>query len=398
MLDATANETAAAASPFSDFAAPYVAEYAGVVPGGEITLSLIAFSILAVIFYTVVMAVFQAIKMMTKKTKTSLDDHIIANLRRPMKWLSVILAAYLSLQLFYPEFNLWGHGLDNVFTIIFLIAGTYTLNGIFSAFMGWYAEEMAPKTESKFDDEIFPLFKKVGTALIYVIGFTIVLSTMGVEVSALIAALGVGGIAIALALQDTLGNFFAGVHLLADRPVRPGDYIKVEGTEVMGNIEEIGWRSTRVRTWDNNIVYVPNSKMSASIIINYYNPNEEIAYAMTFGVSYDDEPEDVIKGLWEALKRTAKATGKIVGVDASTIRADSFGDSAVNYKVIVKIPMYGDRFGVQGEMVKHIFYVFKERGITIPYPTRTLYLQNEKGGIVEKKPPVKMKKGGKRAA
>ena len=391
MLNET-NETVAAVSgpsPLSEYVAPYVAEYADVIPGGNVTLSVIAFAILAIIFYTVVMAAFKAIKLMTSKTKTSLDDHVIKNLRRPMKWVSILLAAYLSLQLFYPALNLGGHGLDNIFTILFLIVGTYTVNGLFGAFMGWYAEEMAPKTDSKFDDEIFPLFKKIGSALIYVVGLTIVLSTMGIEVSALIAALGVGGLAVALALQDTLSNFFAGVHLLADRPVRPKDYIKIDGTDVVGTIEEIGWRSTRIRTWDNNIVYVPNSKMSSSILINYFNPNEEMGYAMSFGVSYDDDPEKVEKALWEALKKTAKKTKKIVDLDKSTIRPNDFLDSAVEYKVIVKLPVYGDRFGVKGELVKQIFYEFKKKGISIPYPTRTLYM-HEAGE--EKEPQKKGKK------
>jgi len=146
---------------------------------------------------------------------------------------------------------------------------------------------------------------------------------------------------------------------------------------VVGTIEEIGWRSTRIRTWDNNIVYVPNSKMSSSILINYFNPNEEMGYAMSFGVSYDDDPEKVEKALWEALKKTAKKTKKIVDLDKSTIRPNDFLDSAVEYKVIVKLPVYGDRFGVKGELVKQIFYEFKKKGISIPYPTRTLYMQEE---------------------
>ncbi len=354
--------------------AAYVSQYSEVMPGGEITLSIISFAILAIVFYTVAMGIFRTTKMLTGKTKTTLDDHLVAHLRRPVKWLSIILAGYLALQIFYPWFSLLDFTTDQIFIILFLLAGTYTLNSIFHALMDWYAEEVAPKTDSKFDDEIFPLFKKVGSVMIYVVGFTIILGQFGVEISALIAVLGVGSLAVALALQDTLGNFFAGVHLLADRPVRPGDYVKVDGTDIIGTIEEIGWRSTRIRTWDNNIVYVPNTKMSSSILVNYFNPKEEMGYAMTFGVSYDDDPEVVIKALWEALKRTAKSTKKIVEPETATVRADSFGDSAVNYKVIVKIPVYGDRFGVQGEMVKQIFYVFKEKGISIPYPTRTLYM------------------------
>jgi len=365
--------------------AAYVGQYSEVVPGGETTLSILSFAIMAIIFYSLAMTIFRTTKMLTKKTKTTIDDHLMANLRRPIKWISVILAAYLALQIFYPGFSLLEYNTDQIFIILFLIVGTYTLNSVFHALMDWYAEEVAPKTDSKFDDEIFPLFKKVGSAMIYVVGLTVILGQFGVEIGALIAVLGVGSLAVALALQDTLGNFFAGVHLLADRPVRPGDYIKVDGTDIIGTIEEIGWRSTRIRTWDNNIVYVPNSKMSSSILVNYFNPNEEMGYAMSFGVSYEDDPEEVIKALWEALKRTAKKTNKIVEPESSTVRADEFGDSAVNYKVIVKIPIYGDRFGVKGEMVKQIFYVFKERGISIPYPTRSLYM-HEAG---KEKEPVK---------
>lgn len=370
-----------------------VEQYASMVPGGQPGVALISFAILSLVFYTAVMSLFSTVSMLTRKTKTTLDDHLIKNLRRPLKWLSVIFAAYLSLETFYPGLVIAGHGIETIFTAIFIIAGTYTTNAIFSALMDWYAQEVAPKTDSKFDDEIFPLFRKVGSVLIYVFGLTILMGSLGMEVSALVAALGVGGLAVALALQDTLGNFFAGVHLLADRPVRPQDYVKIDGTDIMGTIEEIGWRSTRIRTWDNNVVYIPNTKMSQSIIINYYNPGQEMGYAMGFGVSYDDDPEEVIEALWEALKRTAKKTGKIMDVEKSTIRANDFLDSAIDYKVIVKIPVYGDRFGVHGELVKQIYYVFKEKGITIPYPTRTLYMQ-EPG----KKPPKKSvgRKRGKR--
>ena len=372
--------------------AVYMSQYSDAVPGGEVALSIISFVVLAIIFYTMAMAIFKTTKMLTGKTKTTLDDHLMSNMRRPIKWVSIVLAAYLALQIFYPEFGILEYSTDQIFIILFLILGTYTVNAIFSAMMGWYAEEVAPKTDSKFDDEIFPLFKKLGSALIYVIGITVVLAQFGVEISALIAVLGVGSLAVALALQDTLGNFFAGVHLLADRPVRPGDYVKIDGTTILGTIEEIGWRSTRIRTWDNNIVYVPNTKMSSSILINYFNPQEEMGYSMSFGVSYDDDPEDVMKALWEALKRTSKKTKKIVDFENSTIRPNAFLDSAVEYKVIIKIPVYGDRFGIQGELVKQIFYVFKEKGISIPYPTQTLYM-HEAG---KEKEPQKMSKKRKR--
>jgi small-conductance mechanosensitive channel len=375
-----------------------IEEYASMVPGGQPGVAIVSSAILSVLFYSVAMGVFSTVSMLTSKTKTRLDDYLIKALRRPLKILSVFSAIFISMQTFYSGFMLFEYSTNTIFRILFIIAISYTVDKVFSAFMKWYQRDVAPKTDSKFDDEIFPLFAKIGRALIYVFGLIILLSEMGVEITAFIAALGVGGLAVALALQDTLANFFAGVHMLADRPVRPGDYIKIDGTGVIGTIEEVGWRSSKIRTWDNNVVYVPNTKMSQSIIINYFNPNEEMGYAMSFTASYDDEPDKVVEALWEALRETSKKTGKIVELDKSAVRTNAFLDSAIEYKVVVKIPVYGDRFGIQGELTRQVYYVFKKRGITIPFPTRTLYMEKGADSKPAKK-TVKMKKGrGKRAA
>ncbi len=369
-----------------------IEEYTSMIPGGQPGVAIVSSVILSILFYTVAMGAFSTISMLTSKTKTRLDDYLIKGLRRPIKIISVLLAVFFSMQTFYSGFMLFEYSTSTIFRILFILVISYTTDKIFSAVMKWYGRDIAPKTTSKFDDEIFPLFAKIGRTLIYTFGIIILLSEMGVEITAFIAALGVGGLAIALALQDTLANFFAGVHMLADRPIRPGDYIKLDSTEVIGTIEEVGWRSTRIRTWDNNVVYVPNTKMSQSIIINYFSPNQEMSYAMSFTASYDDEPKKVKKVLWEALRETAEETGKILKVDESVIRTNSFLDSAIEYKVIVKIPAYTDRFTVQGEMNQKIYYMFKKGGITIPFPTRTLYMQNGADAKPAKK-TVKIKKG-----
>ncbi|MBN2122229.1 mechanosensitive ion channel family protein [Candidatus Micrarchaeota archaeon] len=371
-------------------------EYISMVPGGELGITLVSSAVLSALFYSVVMALFSTAKMLTKKTKTRLDDYLISGLRRPLKILSILLAVFISMQTFYAGFMLFEYSTSTVFTLLFILAATYAVDKTFAAFMRWYGEEVAPKTDSKFDDEIFPLFAKIGRSLIYIFGIIVLLGQMGIEITAFVAALGVGSLAIALALQETLANFFAGVHLLADRPVRPGDYIKLDGTEVIGTIEEVGWRSTRIRTWDNNIVYIPNSKMAQSIIINYFNPNSEMGYAMSFTASYEDEPDKVIDALWEALRAAAKKTGKVVNLDESVIRTNSFLDSAVEYKVVVKIPVYGDRFALQGELTRQVYYTFAKKGISIPFPTRTLYMEGSDAKPAKK--TMKMKKGGKRPA
>ncbi len=366
--------------------------YAEVIPGGHAGAFVIAFAIFAFVFYTVAMVVFQAIKMLTTKTKTTLDDILIDRAKRPMKIFSILLSAYISLLWFYPGFEIAGHGTESIFIVLFIIAGTYSVDRIADGLMIWYGKEMAPKTESKFDDEVYPLFRKIARVLIYVVGLIILLSKLGIEISAFVAGLGIAGLAVALALQDTLTNFFAGVYMLADKPIKPGDYIKMEdATGVEGNVEDVGWRSTRIRTIAGNIIFVPNSKMAQSTITNFYSPMQEMSHTLVINASYKDEPEKVLASLKAAVNNVAKRTEKIVKPETATLRADKFGESSIEYKVIVSIATYTDKFPVQGELVKEIYYQFKKDGISIPFPTRTVYLEGDSG---EKK-EFKIRKGRK---
>jgi small-conductance mechanosensitive channel len=271
-----------------------------------------------------------------------------------------------------------------MFSVVVLI------DGIVDGGIAWYGKEIAPKTASKFDDEIFPLFRKIARVLVYVIGLLIILSDLGVEIAPLIAGLGIAGLAVALALQDTLGNFFSGVYMLADKPIRPNDYIKLENG-VEGTVVEVGWRSTKILTLDNNYVFVPNSKVAQSTITNYYSPEERMGFVMEFSASYDDEPEKVVDALLEAAKEVEKRTGKTSSSAAPAwARPDSFGESSINYKVGVQVLTYTDRFPVKGEMIKEVYKQFKARGITIPYPTRTVYLKGNEG---EEKKEIRIRKG-----
>jgi len=126
----------------------------------------------------------------------------------------------------------------------------------------------------------------LGKALIILIGLLIAMDSLKISITPLLTTLGIGGLAVALAFKDTLANFFAGLYILADRPIRLGDYIKLEGGPE-GYVESIGWRSTRMRTLFNNIVVIPNSKVSESIITNYFLPERRVSLVLNIGVSYD---------------------------------------------------------------------------------------------------------------
>lgn len=349
-------------------------------PGGQITLAAVVFAVSAIVLYSLVVLLIKIFKKVSSKTKTTLDDVIADRVRRPFKIIAIIAAAYIAAQVAYPGATILGHSAFEIFKILMIAAAVILIDSVVDGAMLWYGREIAPKTSTKFDDEIFPLFRKIARVLIYMLGIIIILSELGVEIAPLVAGLGIAGIAVALALQDTLGNFFAGVYILADKPIRPNDYIKIEDVNVEGTVIEIGWRSTKILTLANNYVYVPNSKMAQSVITNFYSPEARIGYVMDFSASYEDEPEKVVEALLEAAKEVEKRTGKIVSAAAPPwARADSFGESAINYKVGVQVPTYTDRFAVKGEMIKEVYHQFRKRGIQIPYPTRTVFLKDEGG-------------------
>jgi small-conductance mechanosensitive channel len=138
------------------------------------------------------------------------------------------------------------------------------------------------------------------------------LESLGVPVAPLLTTLGIGSLAVALALQDTLANFFAGLHLLADRPVRPGDYIKVHDGEE-GYVETIGWRSSRLRTTKNNIVVVPNQKLSQAILTNFHLPVTSVTMTVALTLAADSDPEAVDRHLNDELAQAVAALGDTHG-------------------------------------------------------------------------------------
>jgi small-conductance mechanosensitive channel len=213
---------------------------------------------------------------------------------------------------------------------------------------------------------------------ILVIGFLIILSTLGVSIAPLLTALGVGGLAVALALKDTLENLFAGIHILMEKSLRVGDYIRLE-TGQEGYIEDITWRTTRVRMLPNNMVVIPNSKLSQSVVINYNLPEKNMSLQIPVGVSYASDPERVEQILVEEAK---KAVGEIPGLladpEPSARFIPGFGDSSLDFTLTCQVREISDQYPVQHELRKRIFKRFRQEGIEIPFPHRTVYIREEK--------------------
>jgi len=205
-------------------------------------------------------------------------------------------------------------------------------------------------------------------------GIMILLDNLGISLTAVWTTLGVGSVAIALALQDTLSNFFAGIYLRLDAPVRVGDYVKLEGREE-GFIIQMGWRSTRIRTLPNNVVVVPNTKLASAIVTNFSLPEPQMSLLIRISVSYSADPERVERILVDEAKRAVGQIEGLLGDPAPFVRfIPGFGDSSLDFTLICRVNSFVDQYLVQHELRKRIFARFRQEGIEIPFPQRDVHL------------------------
>ena len=217
----------------------------------------------------------------------------------------------------------------------------------------------------------------LGKGLIVLIGLLITLDSLNISIAPLLTTLGIGGLAVALAFKDTLANFFAGLYVLADRPIRVGDFVKIEGGPE-GYVESIGWRSTRIRTLANNIAILPNSKVSESMITNYFLPERRIALLIPVSVSYASDPRKVEALLTEeGIRASREIEGLLPDPPPFARLIPGFGESALNFTLICQVREFVDQYLVQHELRHRIFERFKREGIEIPYPQRTVHLRRD---------------------
>jgi small-conductance mechanosensitive channel len=214
--------------------------------------------------------------------------------------------------------------------------------------------------------------------IILITGFLIILTVLGISVTPLITALGVGGLAVALALQPTLANLFAGIHIMMEQAVRVGDFIKLESGQE-GYVEDITWRTTRIRMLPNNMVVIPNGTLSQSIVTNYYLPEKRMSLLIPVSVSYASDPEIVERILIEEAKNAVGEIPGLLGEPEPFVRfIPGFGDSSLDFTLICQVGEFVDQYLAQHELRKRIFKRFRREEIEIPFPQRTVHIREDK--------------------
>ncbi|HLY62953.1 MAG TPA: mechanosensitive ion channel family protein [Terriglobia bacterium] len=203
----------------------------------------------------------------------------------------------------------------------------------------------------------------------------IIFENLGIHLTAVWTTLGVGSVAVALALQETLSNFFAGLYLLADRPVNPNDYIKLDAGQE-GYVIRIGWRSAALRTLSNNLVIIPNATLAKAVITNYSMPVERMSYSLPVSVAYGTDPRRVEKILVEVAQQAASdgVEGLLSQPEPSASLIPGFGASSLDFSLNLQVRQFSDQYSVQSELRKRILARFQKEGIEMPFPTRSLVL------------------------
>ena len=216
----------------------------------------------------------------------------------------------------------------------------------------------------------------LGRLAVFLVGSLVLFQTLGVEIGPLLTTFGVGGLAVALALQDTMSNFFAGLHVLLSGRVRKGDYIRLQSGEE-GYVTEITWRDTTVRSLPNNLVVIPNGKLSSAIVTNFNHPDREMAVLVEVGAAYDSDLKIVEHVTVEVARSVMREVAGGVPTFEPFIRYHTFADSSVNFTVILRGKEFVDQYLLKHEFIKRLHRRFGEEGIRIPFPMRTVVIQGE---------------------
>ncbi len=312
---------------------------------------------------------------LANRTPNELDGILIRSSRWPVNIGIVVLGIYLSVTLvfdFTPRQR-------EVVDVLSQAAGTLTMVAFFgrltSRTLDWVIEQQQRKISRGADSRLLPMVRRVAVVLIYGMGVLLVLSVLGIPISPLIAGLGLGGVAVALAIQPTLSNLFAGTYVMTEGVVSPGDYIEMEGG-IAGYVLEVGWRSTRLRTWSNTLVVVPNARFAETIITNYYKPDPPINVYLTCGVSYDSDLTRVEAVSMDVMNRVLETSPHGVKEYGAYFGFDNFGDSNVDFWLFVQAKNRLASFELRSALINELHRRFAGDGIVINYPVRSIQLSN----------------------
>ena len=320
---------------------------------------------------------FTFIGRLTRKTSTTLDDRLLKAVRGHLSLLICVFGLGILFNFIEARYHEYiGTHLfrvvDGIIYSVGVMVVAILLVRIVSTILTWYAETVATKTETTLDDEFVPLIDRTIKIVVYTLAILIILDRFEVDVKGLVAVLGIGSLAIALAAQDTLANMIGGFTIMIDRPFRIGDRVRLsDGRLVI--VYQIGIRTTKFRTFDNTLVIVPNAGLVKSTIHNITYPAPRVRVVVDVGVSYDSD----IKKVREAMLEEARKNPLVLETPEPYFALMNFGDSSVDVSLRSQVARPEDEWQASCELREAIFDRFRKEGIEIPFPQRVVTMVKE---------------------
>lgn len=317
----------------------------------------------------VVWAGLRVLQRIARRTSTTLDDELLQGLRWPAQWTAAALALLIALK-DVEERHLTRpleHKLTVLAAVLIIVPLTIGVSratiillrfALSRSATGWHVTTLTAAT----------------IRILWAIpGLLVILNLLDISLAPALTALGVGGIAVSLALKDTLANLFSGFYISMAGNIHKGDYVQLDSGQE-GFVEDVSWRITTLRTLQNNLVVIPNSKLSEALVTNYSYPEQRLAVRIPVGVSYEADIDHVERVILEEVEAARGLDGLLFDPPPLVRFNPGFGDSSLNLVLIVHVEEFTKQYLVQDQLRRRILARFRREGIVIPFPIRTLDL------------------------
>jgi MscS family membrane protein len=304
------------------------------------------------------------LKPLTKKTKTKVDDIIIKSFSSIIFYVILLVGIQTGLS----QFQLQTDVFQNIVSTLLVIIVSIFLFKIIGHFAELWIKEWKFKTKTTADERLIPFLQKILKAIVIILAVIFIFSAWNINISPFLATAGIAGLAIGLAVKDSLSNILGGLQLVLDRTFKVGDKVELESGE-MGVILDIGLRSTKMKTYDNEVIYIPNGFLANAKIKNFTHPDVSIRVNVEFGVSYGSDTEKVRQVVLDAVRKI----DTVIEEPEPIVQFLKMSDFSLDFIARAWVDEYIKAFSTKVRMTDEIYNALNRAGISIPFPTRTVY-------------------------
>lgn len=308
------------------------------------------------------------IRRFTSATKTTFDDVLMDTVTPPLYWLVVVYALQFFLKRLEFIVEQFSFELEPLFFVLFWLISFSVSGRLVTNIAKWYEDQLSATDEVELAEQLLPFLRRLLLIILVVIFIIIFLDYFDIEVGGMVATLGIGSLAIALAAKETLSDTISGFVIMMDRPYRIGDRIEVQDLNTWGDVVDIGLRSTRIRTRDNRMVIIPNSVIAKSLIVNHSYPDTQYRIQIHIGVAYGSDVEQTRQVMTDAVRQVE---GVLPNRPVEALFLE-FGDSALIFRVRWWLESYVDTRRMFDKVNTAIYKGLNEASITIPFPQRVI--------------------------